>query len=202
MTTLAQTLAPARERTGARVAYNVGLVVGGSILMALLAQVSIRLPFSPVPITGQTLGVLLIGASMAPAVGVATMLLYLAWAVVGLPVLAPQDDGSHVTGLQALGLATASAGYLWGFVVASGVLGLLSKRGWDRSMRSSISAMLIAEIVIYAFGLPWLMASADVPFATALEWGLYPFVIGDALKLFLAAGLLPLAWKITRRGQE
>lgn len=202
MTTLALSFAPARERTGARVAYNVGLVVGGSVLMALLAQVSIKLPFTPVPITGQTLGVLLIGASMAPAMGVATMLLYLAWAVVGLPVLAPQPDGSHVTGIEGLTLATASAGYLWGFVIAAGVLGELSKRGWDRSIRSSISAMLIGGVIIYACGIPWLMASLDVPLAKALEWGLYPFIIGDTIKLFLAAGLLPLAWKATRRDRD
>jgi biotin transport system substrate-specific component len=138
---------------------------------------------------------------MAPAMGVGTIALYLAWAVAGLPVLAPQADGSHVTGFEALGLATASAGYLWGFLVAAGVLGALSRRGWDRSMRSSISAMLLGEVVIYAFGLAWLMASLSVPFSRALEWGLYPFIIGDTLKLFLAAGLLPLAWKLTRRDQ-
>jgi biotin transport system substrate-specific component len=201
MTTLAQALAPPRERAGARVAYNAALLFGGSILMAGLAQVSIKLPFTPVPITGQTLGVLLIGASMAPVLGVGTIALYLAWAVIGLPVLAPQPDGSHVTGPEALGLATASAGYLWGFLVAAGVLGALSRRRWDRSMRSSISAMLLGGIVIYAFGLPWLMVSLDVPFSKALEWGLYPFVVGDAIKLFLAAGLLPLAWKLTRRDQ-
>lgn len=169
--------------------------------MAGLAQVSIKLPFTPVPITGQTLGVLLIGASMAPALGMGTIALYLAWAVIGLPVLAPQPDGSHVTGPEALGLATASAGYLWGFLVAAGVLGALSRRGWDRSMRSSISAMLLGGVVIYALGLPWLMVSLDVPFSKALEWGLYPFIVGDAIKLFLAAGLLPLAWKLTRRDQ-
>jgi biotin transport system substrate-specific component len=69
-------------------------------------------------------------------------------------------------------------------------------------VRSSISAMLLGELLIYAFGISWLMASLDVPLAKALEWGLYPFIIGDTIKLFLAAGLLPLAWKITRRGQE
>lgn len=214
MTTLALTLAPSKERVGARIAYQVAMVFCGALLMSGLAQVSIKLPFTPVPITGQTLGVLLVGASLGPSLGAASMLLYLAWGVVGLPVFAPQADGSHVTGWEALSFAQASAGYLIGFAFAAAAVGALARAGWDRTVRSSIGAMLIGEIVIYLFGIPWLMKALAGPIAAesaatgssqlevALQWGLYPFVIGDTLKLFAAAGLLPLAWKLTRRNRD
>jgi biotin transport system substrate-specific component len=185
--------------------FQVACAVGGSLLMAGLAQISIHLPFTPVPITGQTLGVLLIGAAYGPALGAATILLYLVWAIAGLPVFAPNTDGSHATGLDVLAFAGATGGYLWGFVLASALVGGLSRRGWDRSIRSSISAMLLGEIVIYAVGLPWLHhALASLPggpasWQTTFEYGLYPFLIGDTIKLLLAAGLLPLAWRMLRR---
>lgn len=200
MTTLAATLAPPKERAGVRAAYQIALVIGGALLVSGLAQISIRLPFTPVPITGQTLGVLLVGASLGPSLGAASMLLYVAMAWAGMPVVAPNTDGGHTVGLQVIGLTSATGGYIWGFVIAAWAVGELAKRGWDRTMRSSISAMLIGEVIIYAFGIPWLMQAIDVPLAKGLEYGFYPFVIGDVLKLFLAAALLPLAWKITGKG--
>ncbi|HEX7246843.1 MAG TPA: biotin transporter BioY, partial [Actinomycetota bacterium] len=166
-----------------------------------LAQISFSLPFTPVPITGQTLGVLLVGAAYGPGLGAATLGVYLVWAVVGLPVLAPEPDGSHASGLDVLQLASATGGYLWGFVAAAALTGWLASRGWDRSLRSSISAMLLGSIVIYAAGVPWLMASIDVPLQQGLELGLYPFVIGDTLKLLAAAGLLPVVWSALRRAR-
>jgi biotin transport system substrate-specific component len=205
VSTIALTLAPPRSRAAARLAFQAACAVGGSLLMAGLAQISIHLPFTPVPITGQTLGVLLIGAAYGPALGAATILLYLAWAIAGLPVFAPEADGSHATGLDVLALAGATGGYLWGFVLASATVGWLSRRGWDRSIRSSISAMLLGEIVIYAVGVPWLHhALATLPdgpasWETTFEYGLYPFLIGDTIKLLVAAGLLPLAWRALRR---
>jgi len=168
----------------------------GAALIAGLAQFTVYLPFTPVPITGQTLGVLLIGAAYGPALGAATILLYLAWAIVGLPVFAPNADGSHETGLQVLAFAGTTGGYLWGFVLASALVGWLSRQGWDRSIRSSISAMLLGSIVIYAVGLPWLhhalpaVLGEPVSWQTTFELGLYPFLIGDTVKLLLAAGLL------------
>ena len=199
MSTLALTFAPPRSRALARVGFQVGCLVAGSLLIAGLAQLSWKLPFTPVPITGQTLGVLLVGAAYGPALGAATMLLYLVWAVIGVPVLAPQGDGSHLTGPHVLTAASVTAGYLWGFVLAAGLVGGLSRRGWDRSMRSSIGAMFLGSIVIYALGVPWLMRALDLPLQKGLELGLYPFVIGDTLKLLLAAGLLPAAWKLLQR---
>ena len=98
-----------------------------------------------------------------------------------------------------LSASFASAGYLWGFLAASILVGWLSRRGWDRSMRSSVSAMFLGEVVIFSFGIPWLMASAGVGVQQALEWGLYPFVVGDTIKLLLAAALLPAAWLVLER---
>ncbi len=109
MPTLALTLAPARSRAVARALFQVSCAVGGSLLVAGLAQISFRLPFTPVPITGQTLGVLLVGAAYGPALGAATLLLYLTWGLIGLPVLAPNADGSHDTGLQVLRATSAPA---------------------------------------------------------------------------------------------
>jgi biotin transport system substrate-specific component len=199
VSTIALTLAPPRSRAGARVAFEVACALVGSLLIAGLAQVSFSLPFTPVPITGQTLGVLLVGAAYGPGLGAATVLLYLALAVAGLPVLAPNEDGSHLTGVDTLRLAAATGGYLWGFVVAAALVGWLSERGWDRSLRGSIGAMLLGSILIYVFGVPWLMAALDLPLQRGLEFGLYPFVIGDTLKLLAAAGLLPAAWAVLRR---
>jgi biotin transport system substrate-specific component len=205
VSTIALTLAPPRSRATARLAFQVACAVGGSLLMAGLAQITVHLPFTPVPITGQTLGVLLIGAAYGPALGAATILLYLAWAIVGLPVFAPSADGSHLTGLEVLALAGTTGGYLWGFLLAAGLVGWLSRRGWDRSIRSSISAMLLGSIVIYAVGVPWLhhalpgILGEPVTWQKTFELGLYPFMIGDTIKLLLAAGLLPLAWRALQR---
>ncbi len=199
MTTLALRLAPAAARGRSRVAFQVGCAVIGAVLIAGLAQFTIYLPFTPVPITGQTLGVLLVGAAYGPALAAATVGLYLAAAVVGLPVLARNVDGGHDTGVHVLGVAFASAGYLWGFLLAAVLVGWLARLGWDRSFRSSVSAMFFGELVIYACGIPWLMHALGVDVQTALTYGLYPFVVGDTIKLLIAAGALPLAWAAIRR---
>ena len=194
MSTLALRLAPDRSRTRARVTYQALCALGGSLFVAGLAQLSYKLPFTPVPITGQTLGVLLVGAAFGPGLGAVTIGLYLLEGAVGLPFYA---GGAH--GVSVLGAASASGGYLWGFVLASAIVGWLSRRGWDRSMRSSISAMFIGEVVLYVVGVAWLMHALGVPLEKGLEFGLYPFVIGDAIKLLIAAALLPGAWKLLRR---
>lgn len=199
MSTIALTLAPPRSRSAARVTFEIGCAVVGSFLIAGLAQISFALPFTPVPITGQTLGVLLVGAAYGPGLGAATILLYLVWSVVGLPVLAPVD-GVHATGLDVLRLTAATGGYLWGFVLAAALTGWLAQRGWDRSFRSSIGAMLLGSIVIYAVALPWLhpvLASSTIE--ETLQAGLYPFIIGDTLKLLAAAGVLPAAWALMKK---
>jgi biotin transport system substrate-specific component len=204
VSTIALTLAPPRSRAAARVAFEIACAVVGSFLVAGLAQISFSLPFTPVPITGQTLGVLLVGAAYGPGLGAATMLLYLVWAVIGLPVLAPQD-GVHDTGLAVLRLTAATGGYLWGFVLAAALTGWLARRGWDRTFRSSIGSMLLGSIVIYLVGVPWLhqalpaIVGGPVTVEDTLQAGLYPFIIGDTLKLLAAAGLLPAAWAILKK---
>ncbi len=192
MSTIAESLL--QDRTRLRAAWAAVAVVAGSLFIAGLAQVSIPLPFTPVPITGQTLGVLLVGASLGPLLGTASVGLYLLEGAIGLPFFA---EGRH--GISVLGAASATGGYLWGFVVAATVVGWLSRRGWDRSIRSSIGAMFLGEVLIYAVGVPWLVAALDVPLSKGLELGLYPFVIGDTIKLLIAAGVLPAVWKVIRR---
>ena len=194
MTALAQTLPRPRSRGGA-LALDAALVIGGSVLIALLAQVTIRLPFTPVPITGQTLGVLLVGTAYGWVRAGLTLSLYLVEIAVGLPFAAEGEAG-----VERLTLSTPSGGYLWGFLAAATLCGWLANRGWDRTLGSSLGVMLLGNIVIYAFGIPWLAASLDISIVEALELGLYPFVIGDVLKLLIAAGLLPAAWRLVRPG--
>ncbi len=193
MSTMADSLVVGRA-IRFRAVFAVASVIAGSLVIAGLAQVSIRLPFTPVPITGQTLGVLLVGASLGPLLGTASVGLYLVEGAIGLPFFAGGESGVSV-----LGAASATGGYLWGFVLAATLVGWLSRQGWDRSIRSSIGAMFLGEVVIYAVGVPWLIAAVDVPLAKGLELGLYPFVIGDTIKLLIAAGLLPVVWKVIRR---
>lgn len=197
MSTLALTLAPPRERASARLAFQAACAVGGSLLIAGLAQVAVLLPFTPVPVTGQTLGVLLVGAALGTGLGAITLCLYLVEGAIGLPFFA---QGS--SGLALLGASSATGGYLWGFLAASALVGWLARRGWDRDLRGAIGAMFLGEVVIYAAGVPWLMAAIHVPLEKGLELGLYPFVVGDALKLLLAAVLLPGAWKLAGSGRD
>src|SRR6266508_3843123 len=171
MSTLALAVSPATVRP--RVAWRVFLALAGSWLVAGLAQLELKLPFTPVPITGQTLGVLLVGASLGTGLGVISMALYL--------------------------LQGATGVYLFGFVLAAAAVGWLSECGWDRTLRSSIGAMFLGEVVLYSVGIPWLMQALDVSLARALELGLAPFVIGDTLKLLLAAELLPAGWRLAKK---
>jgi biotin transport system substrate-specific component len=192
VTALAQALPRPRSRA-ANLVLDAALVLGGSLLIALLAQVSIRLPFTPVPVTGQTLGVLLVGTAYGWVRGGLTVAAYLAEIAAGLPFAAEGEAGAtHLT------LATPSGGYLWGFLVAATLCGWLANRGWDRTVGSSLGVMLLGNIVIFAFGLPWLAASLGVSASEALRLGLYPFVVGDVLKLLIAAGALPAAWRLVR----
>jgi biotin transport system substrate-specific component len=169
-------------------------VVGGAALVALAAQIRIPLPFTPVPITGQTFAVLLVGTSLGAVRGGASLLLYVALGVAGLPIFTGWNKGLAV-------LTGATGGYLAGFVVAAALTGFLAERGWDRRFRSSIGAMLTGNVIIYLFGLPWLAAVAGTGFTRTLELGLYPFIPGDMIKLYLAAIALPGAWKLVGRGE-
>lgn len=168
------------------------LILGGALFLALCAQISFDLPFTPVPITLQTFGVLLIGAAYGTWRGGLTAAVYLLMGIVGLPVYADRTHGLDVV----LG---ATGGYLIGFVVAAAVVGWLAQRQWDRRFSSAVAAMLTGTVIIYVLGLIWLKQDQGLDLATTLEYGLYPFVPGDLLKLYLAGALLPGAWRLVRR---
>jgi biotin transport system substrate-specific component len=185
--------APARSTA----AFKVALVVAGSLLIAGLAQITVKLPFTPVPFSGQTLGVLLVGGTLGATLGVGSVLLYIGEGAIGLPFFAEGESG-----LDHLGFASATGGYLWAFLVAAFVVGWLARQGWDRGLGSSIGAMLVGEVIIFTIGVTWLAAALDVPATKALELGLYPFIVGDAIKLFLAAGALPVAWRLVGKGDD
>jgi biotin transport system substrate-specific component len=171
---------------------DVVLVVAGAAVVALAAQWEIKLWFTPVPITGQTFAVLLVGASLGWLRGGASLLLYFLVGLAGAPVYAGGEGGwEWVEG--------ATGGYLIGFIFAAALTGWLAQRRWDRQFSSSVAAMLTASVVIYAFGLPWLAHVANLGVEDTLEAGLYPFVVGDLLKLYLAGALLPGAWRLVER---
>jgi biotin transport system substrate-specific component len=193
MTALAESIPRPRGRSGS-LAVDAALVVGGSLFIALFAQITIPLPFTPIPISGQTFAVLLLGTAYGWRLGLLTLALYLGQIAVGLPFAAEAKSG-----LEVLSVATASGGYLWGMLVAAGLTGFLANRGWDRNVGSALAVMVLGNLVIYAFGVPWLMASIDVPFSEAISLGVTPFLIGDAVKVLLAAGLLPAAWRLVGR---
>ncbi len=189
-TALVPSLVRPRGRVAA-LAADVVLVAMGVALIGLSAQVVIHLPWTPVPITGQTFGVLLIGGAYGATRGFSTMLAYLVIGGLGVGVFADQGSGWDV-----LRLSSATGGYLVGMLVAAGVVGWLADRGWDRNAARSFPAMLLGSVIIYAFGATWLAHALDLSASQAWHLGVQPFLWGDGIKILLAAGLLPLAWKV------
>jgi len=171
------------------------LVLAGTALVAAAAQISVKLPFTPVPITGQTFAVLLVGASLGCVLGTASAMLYLWLGVAGAPIYAHHDSGWSV-------ITSASGGYIVGFVLAAALTGFLAERRWDRRLSSSIGLMLTGNVVIYLVGLPWLAIVLNTNLEKTLEFGLYPFIPGDTFKLYLAAAALPGAWKLVGRARK
>ncbi|TET55504.1 MAG: biotin transporter BioY [Anaerolineales bacterium] len=167
--------------------YDVTLIIVASAFVALSAQVAIPLPFSPVPVTLQTLAVLVTGALLGSRRGALCLAVYVLEGAVGLPVFAGWMGGvGHLLG--------PTGGYLLGFIAAAYVTGLLAERGWDRRVGTCLLAMLVGNIVIYAFGLPWL--GTFVGLERALPLGLIPFIAGDVAKLALGALSLPRGRKL------
>jgi biotin transport system substrate-specific component len=173
-----------------RLAAEAVLVLAASVLIALTAQVSIPLPFSPVPITGQTFGVLLVGAALGARRGTLGVMAYLAEGTAGLPVFAGGSAGPAV-------LLGPTGGYLIGFAGAAFITGRLAELGWDRRPTTTALSMLLGNAVIYAFGLPWLAVYVGLDRVLAL--GLLPFVPGDLLKVGLAVAVLPGTWGLLGR---
>lgn len=177
---------------GVAFARDAALVVGGAIVTGLAAQISFTISsISPVPYTMQTFAVLLVGATYGWIRGALSMLLYLAAGLAGVGWFAGGDSGYEA--------AKVTMGYLAGFILAAALTGYLSSRGNDRKFLTSTSEMFLGTLVIYAIGVPVLMATLDVGLAQGLEYGLYPFVLTDTLKVLAAAGLFPLAWRMVER---
>lgn len=209
--TLADFLLPIRlgERVGPR-ARHVALIVAGALLIALTAQLTIvqqgqtipivadfriTLASSPVPITGQTFGVLLVGGALGLRRGVSSVGLYLLMGLLlpvyagggsGLDTVVSRQDGSFVLG--------ATGGYLIGFLAAAAITGRLAEMGWDRNTLGAIAAMLIGNVAIYLVGVPWLAVALGVDLPTAIALGLTPFIVIDAIKLLAAAGTFRASW--------
>ena len=171
---------------------DVVTVVAAAAMTTAGAQIAIPVPGSPVPVTGQTLAVLLTGAALGPMRGALGQLLYVAAALVGLPVLA-----QHSGGVQAVFGATG--GYLLGFVVAAAIVGRMAKGGWSRTPVRVLASYAVGSVVIYAIGATVLARVFKQDMSWALQKGVVPFLFGDGLKALLAAGLLPLAWVTVRR---
>ncbi len=171
------------------VVRDIALVVAVAVFTGAAAQVSIPLPFTPVPLSLQTFTVLLSAAALGPWRAGAAMVLYLVAGVAGVPWFSEQRSG----------FAFPSFGYIIGFVLAALIVGALARRGADRRLGSSVATMVIGNLAIYAVGVPYLAVVIGVSLPEALLLGALPFVIGDALKILLAAGLLPATWRLVDR---
>lgn len=214
--TIADFLVPVRlgEPISARVRHVV-LIVVGALFVALTAQLELvqsgqvipliadyrlQLATTPVPITGQTFGVLLVGGALGLRRGALALFLYLALGFF-LPFYSGGDSGieSIVSRSEGRWVLGATGGYLVGFVFAAGILGWLAELGWDRRLIGAIGAMAIGNLVIYAIGAVWLSAALGVDLGRGLALGVIPFLIVDALKVLLAAALFPAAWWVVGR---
>jgi len=184
---LADLLPPASvARTRLR---DAALVLGGAALTGLAAQLSLPVPGSPVPVTGQTFAALLVGTALGARRGFASLGLYAAAGAAGLPWFA---DGSA-------GWSMPSFGYILGMVLAAAVVGALARRGGDRTVLRTAGVMVLGSLIIYAVGVPYLAYAAHLSPARSLALGLRPYLLGDALKAALAMGALPAAWRLAGR---
>ncbi len=170
-------------------AANIALVLGGSAFVGISAQVVIPLPFTPVPLTLQTFAVLLVGAALGTWRGMASMVVYAAAGTAGVPWFSAGSSG----------WGGASYGYILGFIVAAGLVGRLAERGATRTPIRMAGLMVAGNIAIYAIGVTYLKFAIDASWATALSLGVVPFLLGDAFKIVLAAGLFPATWRLINR---
>ncbi|MFS4093082.1 biotin transporter BioY [Streptomyces sp. AF1A] len=165
---------------------DAALVLGGAVLTGLAAQVSVPVPGSPVPVTGQTFAALLVGTALGARRGFLSLALYALAGVAGVPWFAGGGSGA----------GAVSFGYVLGMLLASAAVGALARRGADRSPLRMAGTMIVGEAVVYAVGVPYLALAAHLSLTQAVAAGLTPFLLGDALKAALAMGALPTAWKL------
>lgn len=191
--TIGDFLVPIRVSDGIGVRVrHLALILAGVVLISLAAQVRFFLPGDPVPVTGQTFAVLLVAGALGVRRGVAATALYLILGAVGLPLFA---DGRH--GITVV--LGATGGYLVGFVVASAIVGKLAEFGWDRRFAGAVGMLAIGSIPVYLVGVPWLALTTGRTLSWAVANGFAPFVVGDVLKIALAAVLFPAAWWVVGR---
>lgn len=196
--TLVSTLSAGVETSGAVRAGAVALI---AVATAAAAQVSVPLPFTPVPLTLQDMVVLIGGAALGSRLGMTAQVLYLAAGIAGLPVFA----ASAALPQGPLRLLGPTGGYLLSYPLAAFLTGWLAERGFDRRYSTSVVAMIAGLAVIFTFGVPWLALfarPAGVGFDAALRAGLYPFLLGDVLKILIGAAVLPAVWKLTGRARS
>ncbi len=167
---------------------TVALIVGGAAFVGLLAQVSIPLGFTPVPVTGQTLGVLMVGSALGFSRAAASMSLYLVAGLAGVPWFAGGMSGY-----------APSCGYIVGFILAAAYLGRSAEGGASGSIIRSVPSMLFAEALIYAIGVSWLKVDLGVTWSSAVALGFTPFIAGDVVKAIIAGCLLPTAWSVVKK---
>lgn len=175
---------------GARVRDAV-LILSGALLVAALAQVVVPLPNTPVPITGQTLGVGLVGACLGMNRGALALALY---ALLGLflPFYSEGGSGTEV-------LFGANGGYIFGFILAAAAIGYLAERGADRKVLAAFAAFVVGQLLIFGIGVPVLKIALDMTWAQAITAGFTPFIVGGLIKAAVGAALLPSAWALVRR---
>ena len=171
---------------------SVGLVLGGTLFLGAMAQISLPVPGSPVPITGQTLGALLLGTAYGASLGFSTFAFYIAAGIAGAPLFA-----GHSAGIERL--TGATGGYLVGMLVASWVTGALAGRKWDQKISTVVPTMLIGTTIIFTFGLLWLQHSTGQSWSWTFEKGLQPFVVGEAIKIAIASTALPTVWRFVSK---
>lgn len=165
---------------------DLALVAVGAAVVGAFAQLYV--PLWPVPVTGQTLAVLLVGSTLGAVRGALSMLVYAVIGGLGMPWFSEASHGWSVIG-------GPTGGYIVGFIASAALVGWLAEREWDRKVTKAIATFLGGSVVVFAFGLPWLAVVLDLNLDETLRAGLYPFLLGGAIKALIAAGLLPLAWR-------
>jgi len=194
--TIADRLMPRSQERSVALLRDLVLVLAGTALVAGLAQISI--PWYPVPFTGQTLAVLLVGGVLGSTRGALALAVYFIIGALGAPIFTDQSGGWDI-------ISGATGGYILGFVLAAGVVGWLAERGADRRVMSMIGALLLGNILIYAIGVPWLASWDPAGDGIAFGWsqayktGVQPFILGDLVKLAFAAALLPAGWALLQK---
>ena len=189
--TIADFLVPVTvaERLNTRVRDSI-LVASGALFVYLTSLIVV--PHDPIPWTGQTFGVLMVGGALGLRRGLLAVALYVLLGYVGLPFFAEGKSGASV-------ILGPSGGYLIGFIVAAAIVGRLAELGWDRRFGGAIGMMLVGSVIIYAIGLPWLAVAKDYTLSATIAAGLTPFILWDAVKLAVAAGIFPVAWWLIGR---